>query len=370
MEIEAPPTANESGIVRLIEPGSIPVGRTASLVSGENKKLFGQEVRVYEPPLHQSAVKTFGKCKRLYFWTQKLGLQRKGGNSAALNIGRWVHLAVSDGAHRVHEDAAKVEPPSGVTAEEFKKTVDGDMYKALSIAEVLSSRYGELPPGFQALLVEEDIMAEVRVWKTGVDEGRSPLNTIEIGGKLDILAEEEATGDLWIVDHKTTTKPPVVLAEALSIDAQPTHYGLLAMAKYPDRRVVGVIHNIILKTTLKYPNSKIKDDDPGKYQQRVTEWYEKQAMLGESDPQAIPFVRSRTRFHKDFADEYLRVLRGIENGTADHHMYPKVFDNFVCVQFKTPCPFLALCRAQPTQWQHLIAKRFEQKAPDYRGETK
>lgn len=373
MLIEAPPTANESGIVQLIPRGSIPVGRTASLVGERTKELFGQDVKVYEPPLHQSAVKTFNKCKRLYFWTQKLGLQRKGGYSAALNIGRWVHLALSHGAQPVHDDAAKVEPPSGVTAEEFKKTVDGDMYKALSIAEVLSSRYGELPPGFQAILVEENITARVRVRHLEGSEWSHLDQFIQIGGKLDILAEEIATGDLWIADHKTTTKPPVVLAKALSIDAQPIHYGLLAMAKYPDRRVVGCIHNIILKTTLKYPNSKVKDDDPGKYQQRVNEWYEKQDMLGQSDPQAIPFVRSRTRFHKDFADEYLGVLRGIEHSTtpsADYHSYPKVFDNFVCIQFKTPCPLLELCRAQPAQWQHLIARRFEQKAPDYRGETK
>lgn len=302
-------------------------------------------LRLFNGPIHQSAIRDHQTCQRLYLWKHRFGLTPKNFYASPYEIGRWTHLLLSHDLDAFQREIARVratDPPPGLTPEEFQDLITTDAAKAL-VSGGAFRHYGE--PSVHALLTEGAIIARICPAALGLP---SPEPSLLIGGRLDSLLKDPNDDGLWIVDYKTTSKSPVVVANALPIDAQSIHYVLLAAAKFPDRRIHGIIHNVLLKTSLKFPNSKVKDDDLTKYEERVQDWYEKQDMLGKSDPRAIPFVRSKTFVKSASCKNYVRLLAqvgALRPITPQLDEWPMVWNQYTCIPYRDPCPFLELCRA-------------------------
>lgn len=348
------------------------------------------EFLVYTPPIRSTNLRLM-KCKRKFLLRVRLGLRRRGYYQSAFFAGRLYHhvlaglmrklkfAEVSEEARQLafqqivetreeaHPDTGLL--PDGRAAEAIVDKIERDRDMAVAMAEVFHKRFEPIPAGMSPVTVEDQIYARV--------EGIPHIAT----ARLDLLASEDPDPTcLWIVDSKTTSDEPSRVAAAMSFDLQPQHYRVVAMANFPDHSIVGVIHNIIKKPTIRYcPTTKDKSGFDS-YIQRVFEWYtvriraaEAQAQAGHPDPE-FPIRQSKVRFTPEVASDFMQLLReGSDNTKCRMSLdrFPRCSDNYECIGMggSSCCEFLPLCRQTGTgNWDRMIGppgsrRPFEQRDP-------
>lgn len=368
----APRPANQIGLVRQAPyPTESSQVRAIQYMKGVDPVLLAMlalDTPIFQLPVRSTAIRDLGVCQRLFFFRYRLGLAPTHEYKAAFKRGEWFHravaLALQNSSFRVVmwldqfdqefnewiDSQTKLAKdnimPDGTPLDKFQETVTADFYKARAMALHFLKKWGALPDGFAAVTVEKTIFCKVK----GL--GR-PLV-----GRLDILAREESTGYLWIIDHKTTSKAPVSLVGALSFDLQPQHYRLLAMAAFPDNRVAGVIHNIVQTPTIRYSPRGLDKGGPDEFNKRLTLWYDTRTTEGAHDPERLPSLRSTVRFTGDeLSLDHMVILRqasGRAAGFLRLSRYPRCSNNYTCLggSAGSACPFLRLCRHEnPLEWR-------------------
>lgn len=379
--VPAPRPANQGSLVRQVPcPAEQYQVRAIQNMKGTDavlSKLLPSDTPVYRLPVRSTAIRDLGVCQRLFFFRYRLGLTLPHEYKAAFKRGEWFHRAVAlklaDTFFRSELSLPDINAWVGQLDEEFEKWLasqsklakdgimpDGtqmfqfwdnataDFYKARAMALHFLKKWGALPDGFTAITVEKTIFCKVKGHRIG-----RPLV-----GRLDILAQEESTGYLWIIDHKTTSKSPVSLVGALSFDLQPQHHRLLAMAAFPDKRLAGVIHNIVQTPTIRYSPRGLDKGGPESFNERLSRWYDEREVTGAHDPERLPSLRSTVRFTGDEPPiDYMSLLRRASSRAAGFlrlSQYPRCSDNYICLggTAGSACPFLRLCRHDnPLEWR-------------------
>lgn len=324
---------------------------------------------LYRPPLHSSAAKEWFICPRKFFFTQRLGLRLRGMPSRALEIGTWFHRAralLHLGAqsaqvrsvcrasfdlwsHQQEEQNA----PSGVFADgtiikQFRETTTTDFEKALAMAFAFNQIYPGQTGRWLVKAVEEEVVFQ---WDS---------IPVPISARLDLVVQDRETGDLWIIDDKTTAKPPAVLAPAGRIDLAKSMYRLGAMTLFPRDRVVGMIHSYCQKPGIKLC---AKDDhDPENYLHRVRDWLEER----QPRPELSRTLQTESRFSTRtfMPSDHLETLRRLSlllKSKIDLDDYPRCSNLYTCGGFGQlpPCSFLPLCGHEKptTEWLHLLSEQ-------------
>jgi hypothetical protein len=189
----------------------------------------------------------------------------------------------------------------------------------------------------------------------------------------DLALIHKETGEVWIVDFKTTSFDPRVRAIPTRISPQLALYRLslqchldawAAQGLMPQRTVVGSIHAIIKKPTIKLCGKDEKNAVEWNctpfeaYIRRLVEWYRGVEAENTSNP---PIVQDSNRFTRPVMT---RELWGRLTRYCKMAAQPPNFDTFyragesVCLKFNRPCPYMLLCNSDPAMIPDLVRSHF------------
>ena len=147
-----------------------------------------------------------------------------------------------------------------------------------------------------------------------------PIGNILYGGRIDLPVEWD--GQLWIVEHKTTTRLSSSYFDQFELDKQPTGY-IIAAEEYFKRPIAGCVINVM---------------EP---------WKELIRPTAKSKTPEDHFLRkplTRSSFLKDrFRLNVQRLVRDIEWCTENDE-FQEAEKKEVCQYYNRPCPFLDLCK--------------------------
>jgi len=188
---------------------------------------------------------------------------------------------------------------------------------------------------------------------------------VPIIGTVDAVLYDRTKEQYWLVDHKSTSDKPAQRAANLTFDVQAQLYRALWNSVHPERRVSGVIHNIIGKPGIRVKKGEKFED----YLDRCFEWYDKQAL---ADPHEPPVQQSYVSFISPVLDKN-DELQGLMSEVGRWHKravsldsYPRVGQSFqACNELGGHvCPFMPLCLRQPSAWAEVLTKYHFNKADD------
>jgi hypothetical protein len=182
----------------------------------------------------------------------------------------------------------------------------------------------------------------------------------------DLALVEKATGDIWIVDYKTTTFDPKKRAIPTKISAQLKLYRL-ALQSHLDawaeegylggrtQKVVGSIHAIIKKPGIKFCK---KDANFAAYIERLVQWYKDKDA---ADPDNPPLILDPNRFTGPLMTRELwgrlkQYCKACQASPNVDHFYRA--GEAACLQYNKICPYMKLCNSDPAMWPELIEQRY------------
>lgn len=348
---------------------------------------FFKDIR--KPLVRSSPVMCLDHCPRKFLYEYRLGIIPRR-YEAALTMGTIVHkilqslfmgqepdeaLAVcerllSKEQARLVEDAG----PDGFLStgealEPTLKKVEEDYHKARATGLVFWQFVPFVKEEYVILRTPDSTpMIEVLL------DIKYPGLTRPIRTPCDLALIEKATGDVWIVDFKTTSFDPRKRAIPTKISVQLALYRLGLQSHLdawaeegtaPKRTVVGSIHAIIQKPGIKCcrtdeKQAKILGLTPfGAYIRRLVQWYrDKEA----KDPQNPPLILDPNRFTGPLMTRELwgrlkQYCKACNVAPNVDHFY-RVGES-ACLQYNKICPFMVLCNSDPVMWPDLIEQRFE-----------
>lgn len=331
------------------------------------------------PPIRSSQFEDFEKCPRKHLYRNRLGLRRPG-VSVPLDLGTVYHYMLQ-------------QLYLGATMDHARKMTWGLVASMKSDLHALALEDGRLPGGAAVADCIEDLnllaptgmaMAEI-FWEAVVVDGgppsvvetpdgdplvelileaQVPRVSMPVRCPIDlVVADPRNPEQVYVVDHKTTSRDPMVRAMSTRLSGQAKLYRIVLQAnldywhqclpdKYPQLEVVGTIHNIIKKPTIKYcPNTK----DKGGYQDyvnRVREWYENQRDSGKT-----VMLSSKVRFTEQglTKDFLLRLQQQAAANYAKPHL-DRFYQTggYACEEFNRTCPYMELCMAPTWTWKSVI----------------
>lgn len=174
-----------------------------------------------------SRLRVFRECNRKHLFRYVLGIQTPG--TPAMQFGTAAHKAL---------EAWYVAWQKGV-----------DRLPA-ALAEIESSALDDLDRArLRVLIVAYDARWSAEDWEViGVElEFRYFLGDAEIGGKIDALIRERATGKIYVVEHKTSTADTSAGApywDRLAVDTQVSIY-VDGAATHLDSEIAGCIYDVL-----------------------------------------------------------------------------------------------------------------------------
>ncbi len=374
--LPTPKPACESGVAWLVKaPPLEKATRTLGSYLHADPDLlevFGEKFVLFCVPVTSTSIRDHGECRRRYFFRWRLGLVPVLDYRPAWMRGTWFHGRLSDHLKGTQDNPeAFVEwlasvrflakdgiLPGGKSFEKFEVEARIDFMKAEAMADKLYYDWDVMLPDHKPLMVEQRIFFRAK--------GLSRV----LSSRLDLLSADR-DDLLWVNDHKSTGSAPVDVVAALRFDIQPQIYRLAAQALYCERRVAGVIHNVVATPTIKC--CKKDDNDPAKYNLRVrNEWYSEQEKMAQHDPAKRPSVRSKVVFgDMPIRPSLMKLAQEVcvrSHGQPQLRLYPECGNNYTCcgVGGGKPCPYLLLCqRDHPQEWKQFIGKgkTFIQKSP-------
>lgn len=325
------------------------------------------------PPIRSSSLATAQKCPRLFLYQYRLGLHARGYKSplalgtlfhkalASLFLGTSLTNVVESLVEEVSRTTSKLileAPPTGMLfGTPVEKVVDSmkiDLWKAVAMAQIfwehspVNTRVFEVMDSPIGCLVEKVIQVEV------------PGISVPIRFPCDLVIRNKESGEVWIVDHKTTSMRTDVRAKGLVLGSQGKLYRLglqKALDSWGLGRVVGVVYNVIQKPTIKFcPDTKDKGGITD-YVARMREWYSEKSKAGEH-----PLLQMWSRFSGPPEDPELMVRlkehARMSKARIDLDEFYRAGDS-VCHDFNSPCPFLDICGTDPATWRQALDQKFE-----------
>lgn len=176
-----------------------------------------------------------------------------------------------------------------------------------------------------------------------------PEPKVTLVGTLD-LAVDTPDG-VFLVDHKTTSMLPDVFAAGLTFDVQSRLYRELWDSAHPDKRAVGMIHNILMRPGIIQKKNQTFED----YIAEVDNWY---AVKMAEAPGSAPLMRSVVRFNEPSLDDNAELSALMADAAKWCNREPSL-DTFyrnrkACVTFRSVCPYLDLCRSSCKAWPSIL----------------
>lgn len=343
---------------------------------------------LWNPDVHQSGMEP--ECRRYYFFGQRLRL-RTPKRARALDLGGFFHTAMqayylADGQPAAMpaevENAIDLKTaelaefadvhqtlPDGRTLTEYRKDMTEDGQKALAMAEILVAKH-PLPPKYKVVKVEHPLHLALADLTPGVDYPAHLPATLNLGGKLDLLLQDDE-GCYWIVDWKTTSYNPLTVAAMYPFSKQLRTYRILAHYNYAVGSLNGIrgfIHCVIRKPAIKYCS---KDGGVwANYVQRCVEWYADQEQLPGAGPST---VLSQVRFTEPlWTDEYCQQLLtawALANGRPSAAGYYRNERACLGRYGNSLCPYFAFCGTSPAAWKSVFDAKFIQSPPSVEEES-
>lgn len=291
--------------------------------------------------LTHSRKASFRRCKRKHFYAYEL-LRRPRSEAPTLSFGKAWHDWL-DGVWRQQEFSiarASLEDPYSC-----------EMLEIMSMGYL--ALYAKIFDALEVLEVEREFVAPLISPKSG-----KPSRTFKIAGKIDAIVRERSTGDVYVVEHKTTSYS-IGAADTywrkLRLDAQISDYmiGAESLGYEP----VGCIYDVArkpqirpLKATPKdkqrrkkngelYANQRERDESPTDYRIRLYRAIE-------ADPQA--FFRTLTvsrrdediDLHRHDVWQEAKILRDCQR----ENRWPKNPD--ACFAFSRACEYFPVCTGE------------------------
>lgn len=319
------------------------------------------------PPIRSSAVSTFQTCPRKFLFDEKLGLKAKSYEGALfrgdiyhqfrahLIQGVSIEEAVKSVRATLDESKTKLAQqagtdgrlPGGYDLASILSTIDDDFGVAQAMAEAVHTLHPLDPKKWRIALhpITRSPMVETLHEQFYAWEGE----TYKIVVQFDRVLEHIPTGNIWLVDDKTTKFSPSLIAASKSFALQIRLYRTALCELFPPERIVGTIHTI-----LKVPTIRQKQKQSFKeYVQEVKDWYPKKAT---ENPDDKPIIQSFTRFDEDVWSAELHEIiqrQCIASGR------PPVLSDFprhdgACFKYDKTCAYLHLCNTNPGTWPRLI----------------
>jgi hypothetical protein len=160
-----------------------------------------------------------------------------------------------------------------------------------------------------------------------------PIGDILYGGRLDLPVEWD--GQLWIMEHKTTTRLGTGYFDQFELDKQPTGY-IIALEEYSGRKCAGCIINAM---------------EPWKEVKRVT------AKTKQPEDHFLrkPLTRSR-ELKERFRYNVQAIVRDIK-WCESNGEFQEAEKKESCYYYNRSCPYLQLC--QYGENDRVIARDYE-----------
>jgi hypothetical protein len=323
----------------------------------------------------------FEHCPRKFLYRYKLGIKPRN-YQPALHIGTVLHLVLQSmfmgKSQEESLDAAKQYfhrfcnkilasadevgfTPGGKSVEGVIKSANDDYHKARAMAISFMSfkpfdwskwELLHTPDGVPCV----ELLLEAKV--SGIP--------VPIISPMDLALLRKGTKDVFIVDHKSTSADTLARAKSIKISSQIALYRLVLQChldawaeedeKYQGLRVVGSIHNIVKRPTIKYCK---KDASFEAYIDRVIEWYKEKH---EEDPEHSPILQPETRFTEPtLTKELFMRLRQQARAARAAPSLDRFYraGDYACHKFNSVCSYADLCDSNPVMWPDIVRTRFD-----------
>ncbi len=339
------------------------------------------------PPIRSSSIHALEHCPRKFMYQSKFGLRPKA-YSSALSMGRIFHLtlqALFTGADKEQAMKAANNELHRRTNEIMASgdamgfTQDGQLIT--KVLQKMEDDYGKARAMAFAFMSYSPF--DWNEWEILETPDGTPCVELKLEAKIkgisvplispcDLALVKKSTGDVWIIDHKTTSMSTRARARSVRISSQIALYRLVlqchldswaetGQGEYPQRKVVGSVHNIVQKPTIKFcPKTKDKSGYDH-YIQRVKDWYQEKH---KADPKESPIFQTYTMFTAPVLNKelYLRLQQQARASRTDPCLdrFYRAGD-YACHSFNAECPFSELCSSDAVMWEEIVGRRFETK---------
>lgn len=294
--------------------------------------------------LTASRVKSYRRCPRLHHLRYDLGI-RPVESAAPLRFGTLVHEALAawwDGPRDSALERAQALLASAHEVDPY------DLVRAQVLLAGYDARWRDSP------LVAECVEREFKIPFTNPESGRDS-RTYELAGKVDAIVRDTATGEVWVLEHKTTSadmSPGSPYWLALRLDTQVSVYLRGAVALGYDVR--GCIYDVLGKPALRpglatppesrkytkdgklYANQREVDETPDEFAGRLAN-----AVMTEPDRY---YLRGSVLRLEDEASEAAWELWQLARAMREGELamrHPRNPD--ACFQWGRPCEYFGVC---------------------------
>lgn len=356
---------------------SSPSGKMGSGVGPATTSFFTD---IRKPLIRSSPLSTLEHCPRKFLYEYKLGIKPRRYESA-LTMGTIVH--------KVLEALFTGQPPTEALSvcerllakEQQRLIADAGLDGFLSTGEPLDVVLKKLNEDYQkaratGLVFWQFVPFKSDEWEVLRTPDNEPMIEVileceypglnrPIRCPCDLALMNKATGEIWIVDYKTTSFDPKKRAIPTKIGVQMKLYRLVLQShldawaeqgRAPKRKVAGSMHAIIKKPGIKFCK---KDANFEAYIERLVQWYKDK---DEANPDNPPLILDPNRFTGPLMTEELwgRLKQYCKAANAQpniHHFYRA--GEAACLQYNRICPYMKLCNSCPSMWPDLIRQGYE-----------
>ena len=348
---------------------------------------FFDDIR--KPLIRSSPLGTLEHCPRKFLYEYRLGIKTRRYESALL-MGTIVHkvleslftgetptealsvcerLLAKEQARLVEDAGTDGFLSTGEALDPVMKKLEEDYHKARATGLVFWQFVPFNQDEWEVLRTpDNEPMIEV------IMECEYPGLNRPIRCPCDLALLHKPTGEVWIVDYKTTTFDPKKRAIPTQISAQLKLYRLVLQTHLdswaeaglaPKRKVAGSMHAIIKKPGIKSGTAKDKKNAEEwgcglfeAYIRRLVQWYKD---ADASDPENPPLILDPNRFTGPLMTQELwgRLKQYCKACNAQpniHHFYRA--GESACMQYNRICPFMKLCKSCPSMWPDLVEQGF------------
>ncbi len=344
----------------------------------ESTVKFFTDIR--RPLIRSSPLATLEHCPRKFLYEYKLGIKTRRYESA-LTMGTIVHK-VLEALFTGQQPTEALSVCERLLAKEQQRLVDDAGTDGfLSTGEPLDVVLKKLNEDYQkaratGLVFWQFIPFDATEWEVLKDPNGVPMIEVilecEYPGlsrplrcPCDLALLHKETGEVWIVDYKTTSFDPKKRAIPTKIGVQMKLYRLVLQTHLdswsdeglaPKQKVAGSLHAIIKKPGIKYCK---KDANFEAFIERLVQWYKDK---DEADPENPPLILDPNRFSGPLMTTELwgRLKQYCKAATARpniHHFYRA--GESACLQYNRVCPFMKLCNSEPSMWPDLIQMGYQ-----------
>lgn len=338
-----------------------------------------------------SSMSTIQTCRRKYALRSRCGLSTKD-YSSARETGTISHAylqALYKGLSRKEAleaaDAAKhqlvrelQDLPGAKAGLDIEVDLTRDMLLAIIMCDVWWEKFGWDTNRWKVVTCEEEMTVP---WSPD-----DKLGKVDIIGFIDLLVEDTETGELWIVDIKTTSDDPVKRQATASYDPQSRIYRLLAeawSAKNGGKPVVGIMYPTLVRPTITCKKMwapppelglpppaegrKTRAQTPDEYYNEVRRWY---AGTGEHEGTTTggshalvppcPMRFEGPTIDDEFGAQLWEGYRMAVTPLSPSEFY-RTPDTYTCRGRKgtSGCEYLPICSSSPLLWPTISKQLYQ-----------